>query len=107
MTATMHAPATATSSTLVAPHGGTLVNRMVFGEEAAALSARAQDLPRVQLTDTQAADLEMIANGAMSPLTGFVSSADYTSIVANCRLANGAVWSLPITLHVDSPMDLG
>jgi sulfate adenylyltransferase len=46
----------------------------------------------------------MIANGAMSPLTGFVSKEDYESIVRNMRLANGLVWSLPVTLPVSKEM---
>ena len=43
---------------------------------------------------------EMIAVGAMSPLEGFLGKADYDSVVERCRLASGAVWSLPITLRV-------
>ena len=98
MSTTLEAP-TATTG-LVAPHGGTLVNRWVTGAEADALRARAASLPLVTMTDTQAADLAMIANGAMSPITGFLGQADYESVLENVRLADGNVWSLPITLRV-------
>ena len=98
MSTTLEAPARTVS--LVAPHGGSLVDRTVTGAEADQLRAHAATLPTVTLTDTQAADLEMIAVGAMSPLEGFLGKADYDNVVENCRLANGAVWSLPITLRV-------
>jgi sulfate adenylyltransferase len=99
MSTTLEAPA-AVKAALVAPHGGTLVDRTVTGAEADQLKAHAATLPLVTLTDTQAADLEMIAVGAMSPIEGFLGKADYESVVSSCRLASGAVWSLPITLRV-------
>jgi len=48
------------------------------------------------------ADLEMIAVGAMSPLTGFMTRADYEGVVSEMRLANGMVWSIPVTLPVST-----
>ncbi|MEO6866433.1 MAG: sulfate adenylyltransferase [Gaiellales bacterium] len=98
MSITLEAPTKTT--TIVAPHGGTLVDRVVTGADAEALRAKAATLPLVTLTDTQAADLEMIAVGAMSPIEGFLGKADYESVLENVRLANGAVWSLPITLRM-------
>jgi sulfate adenylyltransferase len=88
-------------SSLVTPHGGTLVDRFVTGDGATALSARAAKLPRITLDARELADLELIAIGAASPLTGFTSSADYRSILADTRLANGTVWPFPFTLAVD------
>lgn len=61
---------------------------------------RARDLPRVTLSERSLADLECLATGIYSPLSGFVSEADYTSIVRDMRLADGTVWSIPITLQV-------
>jgi len=82
------------------PHGGKLVDRMLRGEEREAALHRSRDAKKISLSEVGIADLEMIANGAMSPLTGFMSKADYDSVVQNMRLANGLVWSLPITLPV-------
>ena len=82
------------------PHGGQLINRFLQGEEREAALRRANDLKKVYLTEVGVSDLEMIANGAMSPLTGFMGKADYESVVSRMRLANGLVWSLPITLPV-------
>jgi sulfate adenylyltransferase len=90
------------TSQLIAPHGGELVDRTVGGEEAEALAAEAADLPRVQLTEKQTADLDMIASGALSPLTGFMGRADYEGTVEDMHLANGLAWAIPVTLSVDS-----
>ncbi|MDZ7359718.1 MAG: sulfate adenylyltransferase [candidate division KSB1 bacterium] len=82
------------------PHGGKLIDRMLRGEEREAALRRAADLKKIVLSEVNLSDLEMIANGAMSPLTGFMCKADYDSVVQNMRLASGLVWSLPITLPV-------
>jgi 3'-phosphoadenosine 5'-phosphosulfate synthase len=63
---------------LIAPHGGELIERTVSGDEAAGLAEEAAGLPRVRMSDKQTADLDMIASGALSPLTGFMTTADYT-----------------------------
>jgi sulfate adenylyltransferase len=83
-------------STLVSPHGGTLVDRIVRDPDA--LTARVAKLPSVELDARELADLELIAVGAASPLTGFVGRADYESILESTRLASGVVWPFPFTL---------
>ena len=87
------------------PHGGTLVDR--FTTDAAALTARAANLPRVTLDARELADLELLAVGAVSPLTGFLSQAEYTSVVESMRLSDGLVWPLPLTLAVESAPSSG
>lgn len=86
---------------MIEPHGGELVD-LVLDETAAAKAAdEAVHLPKVELGPREIADLEMLAVGAMSPLTGFMSEKDYRSVLHEMRLENGLVWSLPITLSVD------
>ncbi|GAB4193250.1 MAG: sulfate adenylyltransferase [Phycisphaeraceae bacterium] len=89
------------SSHLIQPHGGKLVNRIVDADKAQQLKATAEGLPKITLSAKQACDLEMIAIGAFSPLTGFVKKADFESICKTMHLANGLVWPIPITLAVD------
>lgn len=82
------------------PHGGTLVNRVLAGEEADHWRETAQTLPHITLGQRQLLDLDLIALGAFSPLNGFMSRDDYRSVVATMRLASGYVWTLPVTLAV-------
>lgn len=89
------------SASLIAPHGGKLVNRIVDAAKAKDLKAKTASLPVITLSAKQACDLEMIAIGAFSPLTGFVGSKDFSSICTKMRLASGLPWSIPITLAVN------
>jgi sulfate adenylyltransferase len=86
------------------PHGGQLIDRFVSDAEREAFCAAAADLPRVTLNVRQLCDLELLANGGFSPLTGFLTEADYRAVVDHLRLANGLVWSIPITLAVDEQL---
>jgi len=83
------------STHLVAPHGGSLVCRVDKSAQGTRPDAT------ITLSDRQQCDLELIALGAMSPLTGFMNRADYNSVCANMTLANGTVWPIPITCAVD------
>ncbi len=83
---------------LIAPHGGQLVNRVVEGSAATALANEAKSLPTLTLSPREAFDLEMIAIGAFSPITGFMGKADFEGVCKNMRLASGAVWPIPVTL---------
>ena len=86
--------------TLISPHGGKLVNRVLEGAAKDAWCSRAPSLPRVTLNARQLADVELIAVGAFSPLEGFMSSRDYASVRDSERLANGIPWTIPVTLAV-------
>ena len=88
------------TESLSTPHGGTLINRLTKADP----NAFAQ-LPKLELSDRNLADLELIATGVYSPLTGFLGQADYQSVVERMRLADGTPWSVPITLGV-SPDDV-
>jgi sulfate adenylyltransferase len=86
----------------IAPHGGTLIDRQLTGEARDAAIKQANGLERIVLSELNLADLEMIAVGALSPLTGFMGETDYTSVVHNMRLANGLPWTIPVTLAVSA-----
>jgi sulfate adenylyltransferase len=77
------------------PHGGKLVNRMNL------TFLIDYSLNYVELNNVELSDLELIANGAYSPLEGFMGKADYETVVHNMRLSTGIPWSIPITLAVD------
>jgi len=89
-----------TEFTTIEPHGGELVDRLAPEEERDELLRRAEGLTKIVLGPRALSDLEMISTGVFSPLTGFMVSEDYESVVETMRLKNGLVWSLPITLPV-------
>jgi pyruvate kinase len=85
------------SSSLVPPHGGKLVSRVLADipdEEYLA------SLPRVSLDENRQMDVEQIAFGVYSPLEGFMDQADFESVLDSMRLTRGVAWPLPIVLDV-------
>lgn len=86
--------------TAINPHGGQLINRLVEGEVKAFLLKQLSDAPVIPISWWTISDLDLIGVGAFSPLTGFMNQEDYESVVASMRLADGTVWSIPITLAV-------
>ncbi|MDN4069338.1 sulfate adenylyltransferase [Paenibacillus sp. FSL R5-0407] len=86
--------------TAILPHGGSLVNRLAAGEERERLLTQAKELQSISINTWTISDLDLIGVGAFSPLTGFLNEEDYRSVVHNIRLADGTVWSIPITLSV-------
>jgi sulfate adenylyltransferase len=89
----------------IAPHGGTLVNRIITEDAAQEIVQRAASLPTITITPRQISDLELLGNGAFSPLTGFMGQADYQRVVDEMHLANGLPWTIPVVLAVD-PADV-
>ncbi|KAI0109430.1 putative sulfate adenylyltransferase [Hypoxylon sp. NC0597] len=83
------------------PHGGVLKDLLArdFPRQAQ-LAAEAEQLPAIILTERQLCDLELILNGGFSPLEGFMNEADYNGVVKDNRLADGVLFSMPITLDV-------
>ena len=90
-------------SSLIAPHGGQLIHRMVDGAQAQEIAARAGSLPRIVLNNRQASDFEMIATGGLSPLTGFMSAEQYQAVIDTRHLPGGKLaWTIPIVLAPQS-----
>ncbi|MEN3332869.1 MAG: sulfate adenylyltransferase [Blastocatellia bacterium] len=79
-------------------HGGRLINRELAGVERETLLERIPAMPRLTLRAREISDLEMIANGAFSPLQGFMCEDDYIAVRGNKHLASGLPWTIPITL---------
>ncbi|AVP95759.1 adenylyltransferase [Ahniella affigens] len=100
VSAAVKTPAGANLPELNTPYGGSLRDLLLPADAALALKARIPSLPSVDLTDRQLCDLELLLNGAFSPLQGFLNQNDYESVVTDLRLADGTLWPLPITLDV-------
>jgi len=86
---------------LIAPHGGTLVDPMVDAARAEEIKAASRDWPSLDLTPRHLCDIELLLNGGFSPLTGFLGKADYERVLAEMRLADGTLWPMPIMLDID------
>ncbi len=110
---------------LTKPHGGVLRNLLVDDARAAQLKKDAQAFPAITLTQRQLCDLELLMNGAFSPLRGFMDRAAYEDVLESMRLPmekqpnittpspstgegrgggeikrHGLLWPIPITLDV-------
>ncbi|MFF0827853.1 sulfate adenylyltransferase [Brevibacillus sp. NPDC003359] len=78
------------------PQGRELVNRFDLQAD---LTLTTHE---VEIDAFALSDLELIGIGGYSPIEGFLNRADYISVVEQMRLADGAVWSIPITLPVST-----
>ncbi|MCD4706358.1 MAG: sulfate adenylyltransferase [Candidatus Sabulitectum sp.] len=79
---------------MIQPHGGKLVSRIITKDQLP------ENTVTLTLNEREKNDLEMISCGAMSPLEGFMTGADYNSVVEKMRLQNGIVWSLPVVFSM-------
>ena len=87
---------------LIAPHGGTLIDLMVSEARADELKTESRDFASWDLRGRQIYDLELLMNGAFSPLEGFLGKDEYESVRDEMRLTDGTLWPMPITLDVDA-----
>src|SRR5256714_6747132 len=85
-------------------HGGRLINRETTGVERETLLERAPAMQRINLRPREISDLEMIANGAFSPLEGFMCEDDYIAVRGNMHLASGLPWTIPVTLSASDDL---
>ncbi len=86
-------------SKLVPPHGSdALMPLLLPAVERAEALQRAAGLTAVPMTSRETSDFLMMAMGAYTPLTGFMSHDDWRSCCADMTLAGGLFWPIPITL---------
>src|ERR1041385_3510670 len=89
-------------TSLIEPYRGSLVDLLVPNAERESIISHAARLPRIQLTQRNLCDLELLATGAFSPLKTFMNNKDHRSVVHDMRLADGTLFPIPITLPVAS-----
>jgi sulfate adenylyltransferase len=82
------------------PHGGVLKELYLSEGAADAERETSAGYRSWDLTPRQLCDLELLLNGAFSPLEGFLTRADYDAVLARMRLSSGLLWPIPITLDV-------
>jgi len=88
----------------IAPHGGTLINCFVPDSEKASLQEIARTLPRIQVDAYAAFDIDGIAKGILSPLTGFMGEEDTRNVLDKMCLTSGTPWTIPNLLPVSKPV---
>ncbi len=86
---------------MIKPHGGKLINTIAADEKKIYWEKKFPELKKVAISNFIVNDINMIADGAMSPLEGFMGKEDYYSVIENTRLKNGLIWSIPIVIGVD------
>jgi len=82
------------------PHGGVLKELYLPEHQADEEKIRAAEYPSWDLSTRQLCDLDLLLNGAFSPLDGFLEEADYEKVCDEMRLQSGVLWPMPITLDV-------
>ena len=82
------------------PHGGELKDLFYPEHTADRVKEDAKDYKSWDLTQRQICDLDLLMNGAFSPLEGFFGESDYETVCDDMRLESGVLWPLPITLDV-------
>ena len=92
---------TLTTTKLIPPYGGKLVDLVVPAPEAAELKEYAKRLISIRISERAVCDLELLATGAFSPLDRFMSQADHQSVLDTMRLTDGHIFPLPVTLPID------
>ncbi len=89
------------SATHQTPLAGVLVERLLSPDQREAALGEAKSLLQIVLSPLSISDVELLGIGAFTPLTGFLTRADYRRVVDAMHLTDGHVWSIPITLPVD------
>ncbi|MGA1848867.1 MAG: sulfate adenylyltransferase [Thermoplasmatota archaeon] len=83
------------------PHGGRLIRRTATEKARERILSELDDYVRVDLKEVNAVDVESIATGVYSPLTGFMMSDELQSVLLNMRLPDDVPWTIPVVLDMD------
>ncbi len=88
---------------LVNPHGKAkkLMPLLLEGKELQDAKAAAKGMDQVKMTSRETSDLIMMGIGAFTPLTGFMSKADWQGVCDKFVMADGTFFPIPITLSTN------
>ena len=81
-------------------HGNKPIDLVVDEQRAEQLKTEAFDWQSVTLTGRQVNELELLLNGGLSPLSGYMSQSDYRSVLQNHRLTDGTLFPMPLCLDI-------
>ncbi|MGA1823328.1 MAG: hypothetical protein ACMUIP_01605 [bacterium] len=87
-------------TTMIKPHGGILINR-VIEDDTEIQRILSSGFTHIEITNDVVLEIENIAHGIYSPLTGFPSVADIEAIMENWRLTSGMIFPMAPICHVD------
>jgi len=82
-------------------HGGRLQRRTANERTRERILSEAEDYPVLEISASNAVDLENIATGVLSPLDGFMMSDQLQSVLANMRLPDDIPWTIPVVLDIN------
>lgn len=88
-------------ASIIKPYGGKLNNLIVKQDQVELLKQESANCFSITLSLRQLCDLELLMNGAFSPLTGFMTQDEYESVISSMRLPGGLLWPIPIVLDVN------
>jgi len=83
------------------PHGGRLIRRTATEKTKDRILNELEDYVKVDLKEVNAVDVESIATGVYSPLTGFMMSDELQSVLLNMRLPDDVPWTIPVVLDMN------
>ncbi len=85
---------------LVNPHGKAkkLMPLLLEGKALETAKAAAKKMEQVKMTSRETSDLIMMGIGAFTPLTGFMTKADWQGVCDKFVMADGTFFPIPITL---------
>ncbi|MDY0131687.1 MAG: bifunctional sulfate adenylyltransferase/adenylylsulfate kinase [Desulforegulaceae bacterium] len=83
------------------PYKGKLLNLTPDEDEKIKRKEKAGQLVQVALSKRSMLDFELIANGGLSPLNGFMNKKDYDLVLEKMETSTGLFWPLPICLDID------